>query len=160
VTTHTQNAKNASCLVDTNVLVYAFDPSSAGKTVIASQLLEHLATARIAAVTAQVATEFCNVVTRPRNGVALLDPLDALQRITHWLQACTYLDLTEVVSLTALRAAVAHGMNIYDAQMWAVAKVNGVPIIVTEDTQFAPEIEGVGYINPFAPSFAPAQLGL
>ena len=54
----------------------------------------------------------------------------------------------------ALRGAVQYRMNLYDAQMWAVARVYSVPFFLTEDFQPQPVIEGVRYVNPFDESFS------
>ncbi len=43
-----------------------------------------------------------------------------------------------------------HQIAIWDALIWAVARENGISLIYTEDVPGQPEIEGVGYINPFA----------
>jgi hypothetical protein len=49
-------------------------------------------------------------------------------------------------------------MRIYDAQIWAVARVNGVRHILTEDVPGRAEIEGVRYHNPFSSRFRMADL--
>jgi predicted nucleic acid-binding protein len=47
-------------------------------------------------------------------------------------------------------------MSIWDALIWAVARLNGVATIISEDTHG--RIEGVSYLNPFDPQFDLATL--
>ena len=44
-------------------------------------------------------------------------------------------------------------MSYYDAQIWATARLNQVPIIFSEDYNVSPTLEGVQFVNPFAPEF-------
>ncbi|MEX0750295.1 MAG: PIN domain-containing protein [Dehalococcoidia bacterium] len=151
---------NVRCLVDTNVLVYAVDPRSGAKSITANEILEGLASRRDAVTTAQVVSEFYSAVTRPREGSPLLQPAGAIAWLGDWIFLTVFIDLTLAIAEEAIRAAHLHRMNIYDAQMWAAAKIHAIPVLITEDLQSRPQIEGVRYVNPFAPSFAPAPIGL
>ncbi len=149
------------CLVDTNVLVYSVDVASIRKSRIARQVLTALVLARRAVTTPQAIAEFYSGVTRPiRQRGKLLDAAGAAAWIGAWLDDAEFLDLTRAISRDAIRAAALYQMNIYDAQMWAVARTYRIPILVTEDMQSQPEIEGVHYVNPFSDSFQLADLGL
>jgi predicted nucleic acid-binding protein len=44
-------------------------------------------------------------------------------------------------------------MSIWDALIWAAAKVNEVPYILTEDTEHGRVIDGVTYLDPFHREF-------
>jgi len=149
------------CLVDTNVLVYLVDPRNPAKSRAAAELLIALASAHSAVTTPQNAVEFYSVVTRGRRGTRpLLSSPEAVAWISDWLVQADLIELTGQTTREALRAAYSYQMHIYDAQMWAAAKVHAIPILLTEDVQSRREIEGVRYVNPFAPSFKPAQIGL
>jgi predicted nucleic acid-binding protein len=41
----------------------------------------------------------------------------------------------------------------YDAQIWAIARLNQIPIIFSEDFQDGQLLEGVRFINPFTSKF-------
>ena len=41
----------------------------------------------------------------------------------------------------------------YDAQIWAVAKLNQAPVVFSEDFSDGQVIEGVRFVNPFARDF-------
>jgi predicted nucleic acid-binding protein len=117
--------------------------------------------ADLVAITPQIVAEFFNVATRPRQGRSpLFTKAAAAGRITTLLEACTCLDMSAATSAEAVRGAVEFQMHIYDAQIWAVARLNGVATILTEDIQSSDLIEGVRYVDPFADGFALAALGL
>jgi predicted nucleic acid-binding protein len=56
--------------------------------------------------------------------------------------------------LEALRGVVRYRLSYYDAQIWAVARLNHVPVVLSEDFSAWSEIEGVRFENPFAPASA------
>jgi predicted nucleic acid-binding protein len=43
--------------------------------------------------------------------------------------------------------------NYYDAQIWAVARLNQVGVVFSEDFQDGQTLEGVCFVNPFSPNF-------
>lgn len=148
------------CLVDTNVLVYSIDVASIRKSRIARQVLSALVLARRAVTTPQAIAEFYSSATRPKGRRGkLLDPAGAALWIGAWLEDAEFVDLTRAISRDAVRAAALYQMNIYDAQMWAVARTYRIPFLITEDMQSQPEIEGVRYVNPFSGSFQLADIG-
>jgi predicted nucleic acid-binding protein len=52
----------------------------------------------------------------------------------------------------------AHSLSYWDALIWAVAKLNQVPYVLTEDQQHGLFLEGVRFANPFVPEFDLALL--
>ena len=44
-------------------------------------------------------------------------------------------------------------MSIWDALIWAVASVNHIPYVLTEDADHDRILEGVRFLNPFHPQF-------
>jgi hypothetical protein len=46
-----------------------------------------------------------------------------------------------------------HTLAYYDAQVWAVAKLPQIPAIFSEDFNSGASLEGVRFVNPFAPAF-------
>jgi len=55
--------------------------------------------------------------------------------------------------LTATRGVRDHVLSYYDAQIWATALLNQVPVIFSEDFNSGATLEGVRLINPFAAQF-------
>jgi len=46
-----------------------------------------------------------------------------------------------------------HKLAYWDAQLWATARLNQIPVIFSEDFQSGGTIEGVKFINPLASDF-------
>ncbi len=63
--------------------------------------------------------------------------------------------LSEFVSATTrrLRGVRDHQLSYYDAQVWATARLNQVPVIFSEDFNSNAPLEGVRFVNPFASDF-------
>ncbi len=147
-------------LVDTNVWINAVDPREQAKGRIANRLIEGLMAADLVAITPQIAAEFFNVATRPRQGQPpLFSKATAALRLATLLEICTCFDMSAATVAEAVRAAVEFQMHIYDAHIWAVARLNGVATILTEDLQSRPIIEGVRYVDAFAADFEPSHIG-
>lgn len=138
-------------LVDTNVLVYSFDPRDLPKQRRAREVIEKLLATDRAVVSVQCLTEFFRAV-RWRLPEPL-SPDDALEEVTRFSVACRVLDLTTSAVLEACRATNDHQMAIWDALIWSVAKLNGIPYILTEDKEHGRAIEGVRYLNLFHQDF-------
>jgi predicted nucleic acid-binding protein len=142
---------STSILVDTNVLVYAYDRSDPWKQRRALEVLDLLATTRVGVLSTQVLAEF--FVATTRKIAAPLSLVEAYERITNYLGAWTVLDLTGLIVLEAARGVQEHQFNFWDAQIWATARLNQIAIIFSEN--FAPDavVQGVRFVNPFAEDF-------
>lgn len=51
----------------------------------------------------------------------------------------------------AVRGVIEHNFSYWDAQIWATARLNQIPIVLSEDFSHRRLVEGVRFINPFAP---------
>lgn len=142
---------SAAALVDTNVLVYAFDDDEHDKRLRALEVLDSLVAGARGAVSAQVLGEFYSVLSR-RFGHRMTSAMVA-DHARDWSRALTTHDTSVAVVLEALRATVRYQMPYYDAQIWAVARVNRIPLVLSEDFADGAVIEGVRFANPFAEGF-------
>lgn len=146
-------------LLDSNVLVTAIDPREQARARLASQVVTSIISAGMAVVSPQVIVEYFDVTTRPRGvSPAVFSKDDALRAIEAILASCRCLDLTPITAFEAARAANRYQMRIFDAHIWAAARLNGIGTILTEDVQSRATIEGVRYVNLFAPDFTLAQI--
>jgi len=82
-----------------------------------------------------------------------LSPGDALAQVTRLSLACRVLDITTAAVLEACRAANDYQMAIWDALIWSVARLSGIPYVLTEDAEHDRVLEGVRYLNPFHSDF-------
>jgi len=112
---------------DTNVLVYAYDRSESQKQRRALEVLDRLAVSRVGVISTQVLAEFFVAVTR-KIGTPL-SVSEACVRVKNYLQAWTVLDLTGMIVLEAARGVREHQFNFWDAQIWAAARLNQIPVV-------------------------------
>jgi len=150
--------RNAShgCLVDTNVLVYPYDPREIEKGAQALAVLTTLEECGLGCTSAQILGELFVTLRR-----LLQDPLDeqqAADRVHYYGSAWPVHDLSASTVFEALRAVNAYSMSYWDALIWATAKENRVSVILTEDGQIGREIEGVLLCNPLVPGFDLSQV--
>lgn len=142
---------STSFLVDTNILVYAFDPRDQDKQSRAVWILNDLIRTQRAVLSVQCLSEFFSVATR-----RLPEPLTDQQALAHverFARSCRVLNLTSTVVLEGCRGRIQHGLSIWDALIWAVARLNQVPYLLTEDFEHGRFLEGVRYLNPLLPDF-------
>ena len=137
-------------LVDSNILVYAYDRSEPEKQVKAAEILDRLFTIGEGILSAQVLAEFFVAVTRKiRHPISVEKAFDSLN---NYAAAWEVLGLNSVNVIEAARGVRDYSFSYFDGQIWAVARMNHIPVVFSED--FNPSwIEGVQFVNPFAPEF-------
>jgi predicted nucleic acid-binding protein len=139
-----------TALVDTNVLVYRFDPRFPGKQRIAAELLRRGIAEDTVRVPHQALVEFVAAVTRPTpSGVPLLSPEDARREAEEILVQFEVLYPTDALFRTALRGAAAYQLGWFDAHLWAYAEYHGLAELLSEDFQHDRLYGTVRAVNPF-----------
>jgi predicted nucleic acid-binding protein len=139
-------------LVDTDILVYRFDPRDPIKQVTAGRLLESGIAGESLVLSHQSIIEFVAAVTRPQRslrGKSLLSAAHALLEAEDLMAQFLVLYPTRHQVLTAMRGTAAYGLRWFDAQIWACAEVNGLSEIFTEDFQHGRHYGSVRAVNPF-----------
>jgi predicted nucleic acid-binding protein len=147
---------SSAFLVDTNVLVYAYDSTDKDKQAQAIAVLEELGRRRLGALSAQILGEFFVTVTRK-----IPQPLttaEAEQSVTNYARSWIVHDLTALVVLEAVRGLQRHRLPYWDSLIWATAKLNGIPNVLSEDFSDGALLEGVRFLNPFTKTFDLAAL--
>ena len=138
-------------MVDTNILLYAYDRGEPSKQPQALTVLDHLAVNRLGVLTSQVLAEFFVNATR-----RLKPPLtteEAYGCIQNYLLSWEILDITGPIVLEAVRGVRTYQMAYWDAQIWASAKMRQIPLVFSEDFGQRAIIEGVSFVNPFESKF-------
>ena len=138
-------------LMDTNVLLYLYDHNQPVKQDRARNVLDQLELSGRGRLSVQCLSKFFSVATRKLS--PKLTPAQALQQISLFTRLWPVYDLTSMIVLEAGRGVRDHQFSYYDAQIWATARLNQVPIIFSEDFSVGSTIEGVRFINPFSPDF-------
>lgn len=134
-------------LVDTNVLVYLHDAAAPAKQRRAAALLGSLASDGGGRLCAQVLGEYLSVVMRKFRHV--IDAASAQHQAEKFSELFAVHHTTAEVVLEAVGGVRHYGFSYYDAQIWAVAKLNGIPLVYSEDFTHGREVEGVRFENPF-----------
>ena len=145
----------ARYLLDTNVLVYCFDGAEPEKQAKALSVIARVGRPGLsgpaAALPAQALAEFARVATG-----RLKPPIPAdevYHQVGLYERAFPVVALTPAVVLEAVRGLRDHQFPYYDAQIWAVAKLNQMPIVLSEDFASGSTVEGVTFVDPFDPNF-------
>ena len=139
-------------LVDTNVLVYCFDPRFPDKQRIASELLRDGLVSGEVALPHQAVVEFVAVVTRSRSdlgGVPLLATEQAYREAEDLMKQFPVVYPDEEVLVTALRGTLTYRLSWFDAHLWAYAEVHGFSEIFSEDFEHGRHYGSVRAIDPF-----------
>jgi predicted nucleic acid-binding protein len=139
-----------AALVDTNVLVYRFDPRFPAKQKTANELLRRGIRDDTLRVPHQAIVELVAAVTRALPGAEpLLPAAEAWREAEELMAQLEVLYPTEGLVRTALRGAAAYQLSWFDAHLWAYAEHYGLAQILSEDFQHDRLYGTVRAVNPF-----------
>ncbi|HKZ84630.1 MAG TPA: PIN domain-containing protein [Anaerolineae bacterium] len=138
-------------LIDTNVLVYAHDRGEPKKQAQAIKVLNYLQVTGQGRLSVQCLSEFFSIITRGKQPKLARDA--AAQQVERLAHSFPVYDLTPLIVIEATRGARDHSLAYYDAQIWAAARLNQIPVVFSEDFSAGSTLEGVQFVNPFAADF-------
>jgi len=134
-------------LVDTNILVYSFDPSQGDKHFVAASICRELLEQDRICLSTQILQELYVTLTR-KAGIPVDTALAALDDLAQWP--------VFNVDYRAIRDAVVIArdcrLSFWDALLVAAANRLGAAILLTEDLNHGQTIAGVEIRNPFLTS--------
>jgi len=140
-------------LVDTNILVYRFDPRFPDKQARATSLLRQGIEDESLLVPHQALIEFVAAVTRPiARGPSLLSTDDAYREVEEMLAHFPVVYPTENTLRIAMRGAALYRMPWFDAHLWAYADERGIDTLWSEDFEHGRIYGRVKVLDPFRPS--------
>jgi len=117
---HARTYISVISLIDTNILVYRFDPRFPQKQRIAVEVLRSGVMNETLRIPHQALMEFVAVVTRVDRGTQpLLSDAHARRETEELLMQFTVLYPNAVVFRTALRGVAAYQLSWFDAHLWA-----------------------------------------
>lgn len=140
----------AGILIDTNVLVYAHDRREPQKQRRAIEVLAALH-AGGGQFSAQTLAEFYHSVTK--GAQPMLREEQAEAQVAAVALSWPVIALTPAIVLEATRGRRLHRLNYWDAQIWAAARLHQCGAVFSEDLNPGAVLEGVRFVNPFAPEF-------
>ena len=124
-----------AALVDTNILVYRFDPRFPAKQAVAARLLRAGIADDSIRVPHQALIEFIAATTKPltRGGPSILTPDDARREMEEMLVQFEVIYPDEELVRVAIRGAATYGLSWFDAHLWAYAERFGLETLWSED---------------------------
>jgi predicted nucleic acid-binding protein len=102
-------------------------------------------------LTVQVLNEF--FVTAIRKPRSPLSAEEAGSLVAIYARTWPVFDLAPEATLEAIRGVREYRLAFWDAFLWARARINRIPYLLTEDGPTGAVIEGIRRGNPFAPDF-------
>jgi predicted nucleic acid-binding protein len=140
-------------LVDTNILVYRYDPRFPDKQTRATELLRAGLANNSLVLPHQALIEFVAAVTRPLGRGPSLLVLDEAQReVEDMMVQFPVIYPTENTLRTALRGMALYKLSWFDAHLWAYADQHDLDTIYSEDFQDGGLYGRVRVENPFRAS--------
>ncbi len=137
-------------LVDTNILVYRFDPRFPEKQALARDVLRKGLAEDTARIPHQALLEFVSVTGRVRIGSRpLLAPDEARHEVEEMMTQFPILYPNASVLRSALQGAAAYQLSWFDSHLWAYAEHFGLEEIVSEDFGHGRLYGSVRVRNPF-----------
>jgi predicted nucleic acid-binding protein len=133
-------------VVDTNLLIYTLDRREPERRERAMEVLRRVGGAGTAALPAQVLSEFGGACLRKLEPRPDAEPIR--REVERLMPAFPVLPLTGPVVLEALRGVREHLLSHYEAQIWAVARLGQVAVILSEDFNSRAVLAGVSFTNP------------
>ncbi|MDO9289354.1 MAG: PIN domain-containing protein [Thermodesulfovibrionales bacterium] len=134
-------------LVDTNILVYAYDRSEIDKQKKALDILDSLTENNAGILSAQVLSEFFVTVTKKIPSP--LSASEAYASISNYMSSWTIVDINGLIVLEAVRGVQTHNFSYWDSLIWATARMNQIHIVLSEDFSHNSAVEGIQFLNPF-----------
>lgn len=134
-------------LIDTNIIVYSYDFSEPQKQKIAIETLDSIHKTESGVLSSQILAEFFSCITKK-----IAKPLSlkaASEQIELYILSWTVIDITPFIVREAVRGVTEHRFSFWDSMIWATARMNQIPIVLSEDFSNNSVIEGIRFINPF-----------
>ena len=144
---------NPRFTIDANVLIYAAVADDLARHRIAHALMKR-AIGCDCVLIVQALAEFFAASTRK----AKLPTKRASSLIESWLKLFPCHGATSDTLRRALQTRAAHRFSFWDAMLWAVAREAGCRYLLSENFQAGRTLEGVTFVDPFAPGGLPEEV--
>jgi predicted nucleic acid-binding protein len=146
---------NATCFVDTNLLVYFRDSSEREKQEKAAEWMKTFWESRSGRISYQVLSEFYVTVTQKLTpGLKLEDARSDIRDLMSWKPLAVDLGVVEGAWIVQDQ----YGYSWWDALIVSSAQKAGCRYILTEDMKHSQELDGLTIIDPF--EVGPEVLGI
>ncbi len=136
---------SAEVFIDTNILIYLFDETTAAKRQCAESLVRQSLESGTGCISYQVVQETMNVVVRKLRAT----PEDARQLLDEVLIPLWQVNPTPSLYRRGLLIQTRYGLSFYDALIVAAALEAGCNRLYSEDMQHGQQIQQLTIQNPF-----------
>ncbi|GAB4451324.1 MAG: PIN domain nuclease [Anaerolineales bacterium] len=140
-----------SIMIDTNIILYANDDRFPESQARAQQVLRALHVSNQGCMSVQSLSEFANVCFKKSKFSIPYEQMT--EQILLLSRLYRVHELNPLIVLEATRGVREFSLSYFDAQLWACAKLNQIPVVFSEDFQDGQTLEGVRFVNPFAENF-------
>ena len=139
-------------LVDTNIFIYAYIGDDLSKSLRSRRLLNELVANRAGCVSTRVLNELFSRLTRGvQDPASIAYFADTIRAVTLNWQVH---DTTKETVLEAINGVRRYQLSFWDSLIWAAAKLNNVPYVLSEDFTHGQTLDGVTFLNPLREDFA------
>jgi len=142
--------EDENSLIDSNILVYAYDKSESTKNAIAEKILEEIFTnERTSAVSTQNISEFyINVTKKIEKPISTTEAYHVIQEIMSMSNVKTLTTQKQTI-LKAISISTNYNIHYWDALIVAVMQENDINTIITENEKDFQKVPSLTVINPF-----------
>ena len=133
-------------LIDTNILVYAYDKSYLKKHRLAKKAVEESWLTQSGVLSIQNLAEFYSIITREVEKPIAISK--AKQIVLDLIEGFEILKYSEKTIISAIDNQLIYRIPFWDALIVATMEENSVDVIVTENEDFK-KVEWLKVINPF-----------
>lgn len=133
-------------LIDTNILVYAYDHSEPEKQEKAVEILNNVVEEGSGVISTQVLSEF--FVASTKKIPSPLTLREASERVENFISIWPVIEITPLIIIEAMRGARQYTLSFWDSLIWATARLNQIRIVLSEDFNAGQTLEGIRFVNP------------
>ncbi len=139
-----------TALIDTNILIYAYDRNDPVRHTKAKEVLAGLLQHSAGYLSVKTIAEFFAATLRLKS---ILPLSQAITEMEKYANLYPVLELTAAIAIEAARGVQTYQFSYWDAQLWATAKTHQINAVFTEDMRQGGIFDGVAIINPLDPAF-------
>ena len=143
--------ENEGILIDSNILIYAFDKDEKEKNLIAKDILERVANKEIDIfLSTQNLSEFYyNEIKKIKEPLEATEAKEIIYELIS-LSNVNVLKIAENNILSAINLSIEYGISYWDALIVSVMKENNIYSIITENEKDFKKIKWLKVVNPFS----------
>ena len=137
-------------LIDSNILIYAYDKSESIKNTIAEKILEDIfINKKNAAVSTQNLSEFfVNITSKIEKPIPIAEAWHIIQEIISMSNVETF-TIEKQTILNAINLSTQFNIHYWDALIVSVMHENNINTIITENENDFKKVSWLTVINPF-----------